>query len=925
MVEKTARKLMEGSAFVAVAAMLLSVPAIAQETPNAADEAAQSAEAANTIVVIGSRLRGTDRDSISPVVTVDAEQIALERVTFIDEIVASLPQVAGGIGAGSGGNDAFGASVIDLRGLGQNRTLVLIDGKRGAPFGFRNSVDVSSIPVGLVEQIEVLTGGASTVYGADAVVGVVNFRLRDDFEGVELRAGGEISDEGDGRQYNVSAIVGGSIGDRGNITAYLGYTDRSEILAGDRSFSSPERNDAGILRVRPAGGTFTQGASVFSFTDSGQFTTTPQLSEFSGLNTLIQPARRIDGGVLFHYELSDAATIYGRANFSNTEVSSRLDPVERTFNATIRSDNPFLTPAIRSALTFGPTGEATVSVARSFAEFGPTVRDTNRTNIQGQIGLRGDISSALSYDAYVQYGRSDETNRISGDGLVARLLQASNATTNASGTAVCVDPSNGCQPANLFGPGSISAAAAGFIAVPVNRDRLREQTVAGLTLTGDSSSIFELPAGPVELVAGFEYRDEQAREDNDGLVATGQTFEQGTRPSILGGFDVAELFVEGRVPILSDIPFIQQLNFEGGYRYSDFSTSGVSQTYKLGGNWVISDDLRIRGSFQTAIRSPNVGELFGPIASIALAPRVASGVLVDPCSNPAVTGASVEQCQRFGAPAAPFATNVGSALFIFGGNPNLLPEEAESFTIGGVLTPSFLSGFSLSVDYFDISIDGGLFVIFPEAAARDCYVTNPVADNPLCALVPRGSNGQISLADVTDRNVSSFTVNGLDVSGRYRLELGGEGSGSALTFRYAGSFVFGQTRQNSQFTAVLQCAGTFGTACAIDSNVQADYRHLASLGWSKGSFNVQASWQHIGAVNSNGAPTLLTSRLPSQDYIDLAASYDITESFTLTAGVENLFDKDPPTAGSNQENFNTFPNTYDVIGRRFGLSAAYRF
>lgn len=272
MVEKTARKLMEGSAFVAVAAMLLSVPAIAQETPNAADEAAQSAEAANTIVVIGSRLRGTDRDSISPVVTVDAEQIALERVTFIDEIVASLPQVAGGIGAGSGGNDAFGASVIDLRGLGQNRTLVLIDGKRGAPFGFRNSVDVSSIPVGLVEQIEVLTGGASTVYGADAVVGVVNFRLRDDFEGVELRAGGEISDEGDGRQYNVSAIVGGSIGDRGNITAYLGYTDRSEILAGDRSFSSPERNDAGILRVRPAGGTFTQGASVFSFTDSGQFT-----------------------------------------------------------------------------------------------------------------------------------------------------------------------------------------------------------------------------------------------------------------------------------------------------------------------------------------------------------------------------------------------------------------------------------------------------------------------------------------------------------------------------------------------------------------------------------------------------------------------------------------------------------------------------
>lgn len=919
---RVANTLRNGSAILGIVAALLSTGASAQDAPTASDAA--GSPAAEDILVVGTRLRGTDRDSISPVVNLDAEAIALDRSTFADEIIGSLPQVAGGIGAGSGGNDAFGASVVDLRGLGQNRTLVLIDGKRGAPFGFRNSVDVSSIPIGLVQEIEVLTGGASTVYGADAVVGVVNFRLRDDFEGAEIRGGYEISDEGDGRQFNTSVIVGGALADRGNVTAYLGYTDRSEILAGQRDFASPERNDTGLVRFRPAGGTFTQGASVFSFTDAGAFTTTPQLSEFSAINTLIQPARRIDGGVLFHYEASQFATLYGRATFSNTEVSSQLDPVERTFTAAIRSDNPFLTPQIRSALTFDAAGVANVSVARSFAEFGPTVRDTNRTNIQGQFGVRGDIAPSLSYDAYVQYGRSDESNRILGDGLVSRLLQASNATVNAAGAPVCVDASNGCAPANLFGPNALSDAAVGFITVPVNRDRLREQTVAGLTLNGTSADLFELPAGPIDLVLGFEYRDETAREDNDGLVATGQTFEQGTRPSIVGGFDVAEFFAEARIPILSDLPFVQKLNFEGGYRFSDFSTSGTSHTYKLGGNWIVSDDLRLRGSFQTAIRSPNVGELFGPIASIALAPRVASGRLVDPCSNPAVTGASVTQCQLLGAPAAPFVTDVGSALFIFGGNPDLLPEEAESYTIGAVLSPRILPGLSLSVDYFDIDIDGGLFVIFPEDAARDCYVTNPVADNPLCALVPRGPNGQISLADVTDRNVSSFTINGLDVSGRYRFELGGGIWGEALTLRYAGSFVFDQTRQNSQFTPVIDCAGTFGTACAIDSNVQADYRHLASLGWNSGKLTTQVSWQHIGPVRNNGAAALVNS-LSAEDYIDIAASYALTDELTLTAGIDNLLDKRPPIAGSNQENFNTFPNTYDVVGRRFGFSASYRF
>lgn len=913
------------SSTAAIALFCVASPVFAQ-TPNAPDA---DNPASDELVVTGTRLSQANNTSISPVTTIDSQQIDFEHSVFADELFNTVPQVAGGIGAASGGNDSFGASVIDLRGLGQNRTLVLIDGTRGAPFGFRNSVDVNSIPTPLLERVEVLTGGASTVYGADALVGVVNFKIRRDFEGFQFNSSVEISDEGDGRQNGFNVTVGTRINDRGYVSAYLGYADRRQILAGDRDFSSPERTDTGIINARPAGGTFGAGANLFSFTDQGAFTRTGQRSDFSAINSLVQPLERIDGAVFFGYDVHKFVEVYGRGLFSSSQVSSALDPVERTFNATIRSDNPFLTPQIRSLLTFTPTptnpgGETTLSVQRSFAEFGPTQRNTNRTNLQGQIGARGEFSSALKYDAYIQYGRSNENNEILGDGLTARLTQAANATVNASGAAVCVDSSNGCVAANLFGPNSLSAGAVGFIAVPLNRDRLREQIVAGLTLSGTTEDYFKLPAGAIEYVFGFEYRDEDAREINDGLVATGQTFEQGTRPSIFGGFNVYEFFTETRIPLLANLPLVKSLNFEGGYRRSAFSTTGGSNTYKLGGNWVVTDDLRFRGSYQTAIRSPNVGELFGPIASIALAPRVASGRLVDPCSNPAVTGASVEQCRRFGAPTAPFTTNVGDALFIFGGNPNLQPETAKTFTVGTVYTPNYLKNLTLSVDYFDIDINGGLFVIFPEDAARDCYIVNPVASNPLCSLVPRGANGQIRLADVTDRNVSSFGVNGLDIAGSYRLALPEGWLGRALTLRYAGSVTFNQTRQNSQFTAEISCEGTFGTACALDSNVQAAYRHFTSLTWSGKSWRAQASWQRIGGVGNNGARALVNN-LPAQNYLDLASVISFGDHFELSFGIDNIIDNEPPLAFTNQENFNTFPNTYDVVGRRFSVGVRFQY
>ncbi|NOZ41598.1 MAG: TonB-dependent receptor [Alphaproteobacteria bacterium] len=902
----------------------LSQTALAEKT---ADKAATQKTADKTvlenIVVTGTRLPNANLMGTSPVTTVSSEQIKLEGVMNSEEFLAKLPQVSAGIGATSTGNDAFGAAVVDLRGLGQNRTLVLIDGTRGAPFGFRNSVDINSIPAALVKRVEVLTGGASVVYGADAVVGVVNFIMNDKFEGLKATSNYKFSGKGGAEQYGGNIAFGSNIGgDRGHISGYIGYTKRGQLLAGQRSFSAVRLNDGGVPVTRyPSGGNFAGSLGSFSFTDAGKFTTTPQTGDFTAANTMIMPMQRFSGDVFFNYNITDGVEAYGRAMFSNSQIRSVLNPLSRRIKITVQSNNPFLTPDIRSMLDFGTSGQTSLTVRRSLTEFGHVTRNTNRTTYQLQFGLRGALGDNVNWNGYVQYGRSDEHHLITGEGLKARMTQAANATINGAGDPVCADGSGGCAPVNLFGPNSMSQKAVDFISVPLSRNRSHRQLVAAMVLTGDSTDLFSLPAGPVSWVAGTEYRNEKADEINDSAIATGQTFTQGKRPAIIGGFNVKEVYGELRVPLLKDITFIKDLSVDGAYRYSDYSTSGGKNSWKVGGSWAVNDSIRFRGSYQSTVRAPNVGELFGPIASIPLSIFVNStntGRLVDPCSNPAVTGASTTQCAALGAPAAPYITNVGNAEFIFGGNQKLKPETGNTLTLGAVITPSAVPGLTLSVDYFNIVINGGLFVIFPWDAARNCYIDNPTPGNPLCALVPRGTNGQISLGDVRDRNVSSFKIRGIDIAASYHVDLPDSLPGDTLDFSYKGTIVTQQTKRNSQFTNIVDCKASFASACSIDTRVQAAYRHFVTATWHDDNVNVQLSWRMIGGVNDpNGGDV---KHIAAQNYFNLAAIWDVNETFSIRAGIDNLFDHMPPLVGTNQQAFNTFPATYNVIGRSFGLS-----
>lgn len=930
----------------ATAAACISAPAFAQDTtpdqpqttlPNAGETAGAPEE---EIVVTGSRIGRTNLTSTSPVTTLSRDDIVLDTALNIENVLTELPQFTGSVGAVSNGNDARGAATLDLRGLGQNRTLVLLNGTRAVPFGFRNSVDVSAIPAPLIERVEVLTGGASAVYGADAVAGVVNFILRRDFQGAEAAAIANISELGDAASYGANLTVGTNFGGgRGNVSAYAGWSKREAVFKADRDFASPERSDAGIATTRPAGGTFTRSDNAavfnfggvlqprFAFSDAGGLTSVAQTSEFSGGESLIQPQERLTGALFAHLEASDAIELYGRAMVSEIKTRDFLTPPIALVSYLVQRDNPFITPELAPVLAgafnltrggaAGGNEAFLASVSRSFPELGVRSYDTERLSYQGQIGVRGAVTPSINWDAYVQYGKTEEDTAVLGEGIVARLRQAANVTRDASGNPVCVDPSGGCVPVNLFGPGSISPEAAAFISEDLNQGRDRDQLVAAIALTGDTGDFFRLPAGAIDFALGAEYREETGRVFFDPELQTGQTFNQGSRPNFGGGYDVKEAFAEIRVPILAERLFFERLDVEAAYRISDYSTAGTVDAYKLGANWALNRSIRLRGAYQTVVRAPNIGELFGAPGSIALGPFAN-----DPCQNPAVSGASVEVCQATGAPAAPYTQDLTGALFIFGGNADLQPEEGRTWTAGAVLTPEFLPGFSLTADYYDIRIDNAIGAVLPQATLNTCYVITQDAANPFCARITRGPDGQIDAVDSSDVNVALLRVEGVDIGARYGFDAGS----GRVNLEYAGDVVISQSQKNGAAAATIECAGRFGATCGLEfRRALPKYRHRAAIGWrGLDGVGLRGTWRMLGPVKDDSPTVFQVERIGAQHYFDLAASFDSGENFTFVAGVENLFDNKPPIVGTQQADANTFPASYDVIGRRFGFSVIVR-
>ncbi|GGO64850.1 TonB-dependent receptor domain-containing protein [Bowmanella pacifica] len=878
-------------------------------------QAQESAEtSAEVIQVTGSRIARSELTATSPVASIEKTQLQLDRAVTVEDITVKLPQAAGGANStGATVGDSLGSSTLDLRGLGQNRTLVLINGTRATPFSFRNSVDLNSIPAGLIKRVDVLTGGAAAIYGADAVAGVVNFIMDDQYEGLELSSSYEMP-SGGGEQFNMDAIFGGDINDgRGHVTGYLGYSEREELLAGERDFTSATKT-----LVASQGGNFTDIASgnFFAFDDAGNFSATRQTTDVTAERFLIQPLKRLSAGVFFNYDLADSVEAYGRAMFTQVRVtgagSTGQTPVAVNEQVRISADNAFITDQFRDLLTFDANGEALVNVERNLG-LGMQHTKTTRNTLQFQVGLRGDITDNIAWDLYGQYGRTDGKATVYNNGV--RFDAGGNSRFAAIANSV-----------DIFNPNTDLSSLSSPV---VHSDRQREQSIVALTFSGDTLGLFELPAGPLSYAVGYEYRKEHGIQTAGSALRSGTAYGLGGIFDMDAEFDSKEFYAEVLVPVLVDLPFVQELNLEGAYRTSDYSNTDSANTNKLGLSWTINDDVRLRATRQTAIRAPNLGEFAGPETALSLAlfdpnssqfvPRLGGRFDGDPCLD---GRGNAEQCARFGAAAPGTAFDTSQAIYTFGGNPNIRPEEAETYTVGLVYTPDYIDGFDLTLDYYDIEISDAVSQIQPIAALTNCYIDNPVADNPLCGAVLRDPNtGLISQTLVNDLNLATLKQAGIDIGARYRFD-SVLGFGETLQISYQGNVVTEQKRQDNATVAARDCKGTFGTACTGDfaSILQADYRHRAAIDLFIDEVNVQLSWRRIGdVVNALDA----TDTISAQNYIDLAASWEVSDELQLTFGVDNLFDKEPPMPKGAANLFGTVSD-YDVIGRSFGLSVRYR-
>jgi iron complex outermembrane recepter protein len=887
--------------------------AFAQTAPAKADEApAKAAETTERIVVTGTRIKAAGLTSTSPVSQLSGEEIALTRAVTVEDFSVKLPQLAGGVNSTSAGSDAFGAQTLDLRNLGQSRTLVLINGTRAVPFSFRNAVDVNFIPAPLLKRVDVLTGGAAAVYGADAISGVVNFIINDDFRGLQA-SGNYRAARGGGSQYGVNLTGGAAVGNRGSVVGYLEYTEREGLNAGDRDFA---RKNPTL--VAGSGGNFTDVASgrVFSVDAANRFTTTPQTTDYTPGYTLVQPLKRVNLSTFFKYDFTDKLQGYGRIMFSNVKTTGapRSGQVPVVINDVygISATNSFIPAEARGLLTF-VNGVAQVRVNRSLGELGVKNAVNDRDTVQAQLGLRGPITDAISWDVYGQTGTSKESVVVNGDGVKSRLPVLINSI-------------------DIFGPGAdLSGLAQPF----KYGERERKQSVFAATISGDSSDMFKLPAGPIGFAIGAEARRETGTFDYNPDL--GQSFNQGVEsaPPVPPYFRANEYYGEILIPILAKLPFVENFSIEGATRSSAYKKSvGQSNRYnsdKIGASWAIVEDFRLRATRQSVIREPNFGEFANPIFSIPfnslvnvarLRPRYAG----DPC----VLGTgNAEQCRRFNAPAVGSYNSFDPTLltggYFFGGNPDIRAEKGKTNTLGAVLTPRVVKGFSLTVDYYKIEIKDAVGQIQPIDALTSCYITDPSAGNPLCQAVTRDPvTGRIKDGFPVDRNLAFIKQEGIDIDTTFKQNDAFGMAGQKLTWQYQASMVRKYTIQKNPVLDPIDCKGTYGFRCSSDAVtlVAPAYRHRASLTWDWNVLTTQVGWKRIGKVNDSTIGT--TETIAAQDYFDVNVSWRApVKGLTLNFGIDNIANKQPPQP-KNAGTFNTYPDTYNVIGRTYGLSVTYR-
>lgn len=992
-------KLKMGAAPLVLGIALISAPAYAQDAEEATDE--------GEIVVTGTLIRNPNLEQSTPVNVTTSDAIELKQSNTAEEVLREIPGIVANIGSAVN-NGNGGASYVDLRGLGSTRNIVLLDGNRLVPSQLAGRVDLNNIPLALIERVDALTGAAVTTYGADAITGVVNFVTKRDFAGFELQASNQLTEQGDGNFFRVDATIGANFDDgRGNAVLSIGYQQSDPVYQGARDFSrfqisSYTGGQAGsgtsvpsrFSGTRPLiAGTNTPDTTTFSATSNGnggvrqvnaagQAVGTFATFNFNPYNVFQVPFERFNIYGAANYEVSDDIEIYTRGMFSKNTVSTIIAP-SGSFGGTvdINLNNPYLPATLRNqfcAFNIAPLGggytprftpaecaaaatatgrtdpnyrQVTVTLNRRTVEVGPRISEYQTTFFDYRVGARGAISESIDWSIEGAYGESENLETIQNYTLQSRFRAAS----LADNTTTCQGGQAGCVPVNLFGPeGSITPAMAAYLSA--NSTSINRATLAQVrgVVSGDFG--WSISGGEnVAFAVGAEYRKYGATQTSDLLAQTPGELggAGGADPEIDGGYDVYEAYGELVIPLIQDKPFFEDLTLEAGARYSDYSIRGAGGydtfTWKAGGSWTPGAGFKLRGNYSRAVRAPNIGELFTP-QTVGL-----TNLGVDPCAGAApTTNANLRAiCIAQGAPAGTIGaiTNptAAQANITVGGNLNLQPEKANTWTLGFVWQPEFAPRFSMSLDYYNIKVTDVLGTPLPGDIIDACFgnITAASAADPACTVIRRnpitgGLDGDPSITGGLfglTNNLGRLFTDGVDLIMNYNTDVGF----ADLALSFVGNWTNSSKYQADVAAGSLnrECVGYYSVNCSFTGSIQPELQFSQRTTLSFDDFDLSLLWRWIDAVEfepaqiaADGGPANTVQeefrRIGAEHYFDLTGRWNITDNVTFTVTVQNLLDNQPKvvgnTIGSTTYNSgNTFPSTYDALGRRYAAAVKLKF
>ena len=975
----------------AVKLALLSAGAVAIASP---PTVAQEEDVIEEIVTTGSRIKRADLESVSPLQVIGAEEFRLSGILNVEQKLAELPLTLPAFGPSSN-NPGDGTAQVDLRGLGISRTLVLVNGRRWISARQDAVVDLNTIPGTLIKQVDVVTGGASAVYGSDAMAGVVNFQFIDNFEGVEITTLYDVSTEGDAEKFNIDLTMGGNFDNgRGNATVYLSFSDRKALFQGERDFSffalgdnnpvgtpgqNPNTGVGGPLSASGSSGTlgttlflgaydptgtlpggpffdagFTPacgsaaGTPTFCGTFNADGTTSPwdniaSRFNYAPDNFLQLPQERFMLQAFAHYDITDNVTAYTEIAAVSNKVPQELAPTPAfLYTVEVNPDSPFFAPAVQAALDaarYDTNGDGIIDgndnaslflIGRRMRENGSRQAIDTRDAIRLLFGAEGDFNDNWGFDVYGMFARLENSNLLNNDVSDTRFRQA--VLVDDTGTA-CQDPSGGCAPMNIFGAGNINQAAIDFVNIGASNVTSLDQYVGNVAITGELGSIGD--AAPMAVAFGVEYRDDQSTFRPDAFLSAGDVLGFNAGLQTIGSYNVTEFFAEIAIPLLEDVPFAQNLDLWLAGRSSDYSNIGSVSTYAGAINWAPIEQVRFRFGIQRAVRAPNVNELFQGLAN-------GFPGAVDPCSSSGDNAANpsaglIATCEATGVPVGLTGILVQQNTQLeglFGGFGGLTEETGDTITLGVILHP--LDNLDITIDYFDIEIENAISILGGslDGALDICYNVLEDPNSVYCQAVTRTAGGSVRIVELLNANIGGLTTSGIDFSVNYSqdFDFGFFGEGSDLSVQLRSTFLDDATiLPDPNSPRQVQCAGGFSGE-GLCGTARSDVQFNTRITWINGPLGLSVLWRYLSAVDDElvinegiDPSTLSVPTVDSINYVDLTATYNVSDLFSVNVGVKNIFDELPTHLGDTQEQANTFPEVYDVIGPRVFVSASYKW